>query len=167
LGKFHVSTPGVQGGDNGSLRLDLDNMPQPDAFLRITERCGGQSRIDADGYVQGAPELIAEIAATSASYDLHDKLNVYRRNGVTEYIVWRTVDRAIDYFVLRDGRYDPLKPAAKGILQSQVFPGLWLDPASLIAGDVRKVAAVLQRGLASGKHSAFVTRLKDAKRLKR
>lgn len=164
LSVYRSATPGVEGGDNGSLRLDLDNMPQPDAFLRIIESCGGQSRIDADGYVEGAPELIAEIAATCASYDLHDKLNVYRRNGVREYIVWRTFDRAIDYFILRDGRYDPLKPAAKGILQSQVFPGLWLDSASLIAGDVQKVAAVLQKGLASVKHTAFVNRLKMAKR---
>lgn len=164
LGNYRVATPGVEGGDNASIRLDLDNMPQPDAFLRILESCGGQSRIDADDFVEGAPELIAEIAATSASYDLHDKLNVYRRNGVKEYIVWRTFDRAIDYFILRDGRYDPLKPAAKGILQSQVFPGLWLDPASLIAGDLQKVSAVLQKGLASATHTAFVHRLKRAKR---
>jgi Uma2 family endonuclease len=164
LGTYEAATPGVEGGDNASLRLDLDNMPQPDAFLRILESCGGQSRIDADDFVEGAPELIAEIAATSASYDLHDKLNVYRRNGVKEYIVWRTFDRAIDYFILRDGRYDPLKPAAKGILQSQVFPGLWLDPASLIAGDLQKVSAVLQKGLASAKHTAFVHRLKRTKR---
>ena len=164
LGSYRAATPGVEGGDNGSLRLDLDNMPQPDAFLRIIDSCGGQSRIDANGYVEGAPELIAEVAATSASYDLHDKLNVYRRNGVKEYIVWRTFDRAIDYFILCDGRYDALVPAAKRILQSQVFPGLWLDPASLIAGDLQKVNAVLQKGLASAKHTAFVNRLKMAKR---
>src|SRR5258706_15608795 len=78
LGIYEAATPGVEGGDNGSLRLDLDNMPQPDAFLRILESCGGQSRIDVDGYVEGAPELIAEVAATSASYDLHAKLHVYR-----------------------------------------------------------------------------------------
>jgi Uma2 family endonuclease len=164
LGVYEAATPGVEGGDNGSLRLDLDNMPQPDAFLRIIESCGGQSRIDDDDYVDGAPELIAEIAATSASYDLHDKMNVYRRNGVKEYIVWRTFDRAIDYFILRDGRYDALAPAARGILQSQVFPGLWLDRASLIAGDLQKVSAVLQKGLASAKHTAFVNRLKRARR---
>src|SRR5439155_7466421 len=144
--------------------LDLDSMPQPDAYLLIERRCGGQAIIDADDYVTGAPELIFEIAASSASYDLHEKLRVYRRNGVREYIVWRTFDRAVDYFILRDGRYDALAPAAKGILQSQVFPGLWLDPASLIAGDLQKVAAVLQRGLASAKHTAFVNRLKKAKR---
>jgi Uma2 family endonuclease len=167
LSAYAAATPGVEGGDNGSLRLDLDNMPQPDAFLRITEQCGGQSRIDADDYVDGAPEFVAEVAATSASYDLHAKLNVYRRHGVREYLVWRVFDRAIDYFVLREGRYDRLAPTAKGLFQSEVFPGLWLDPAALIAGDLLKVTAVLQKGLASRKHAAFVAKLKKAGRGRR
>jgi Uma2 family endonuclease len=84
LGQYRVATPGVRGGDNTSLRLDLDNEPQPDAFLMVLPTHGGQARIDEDGYVAGAPELIAEVAASSASYDLHDKLNAYRRNGVLE-----------------------------------------------------------------------------------
>lgn len=167
LGNYRAGTPGVDGGDNGSLRLDLDNMPQPDAFLRITEQCGGQSRIDADDYVEGAPEFVAEVAATSASYDLHAKLNVYRRHGVREYLVWRVFDRAIDYFVLRDGRFDRLPPTAKGLYQSEVFPGLWLDPAALIAGDLLKATVVLQKGLASRKHVAFVARLKKAARTRK
>jgi Uma2 family endonuclease len=167
LSAYRAATPGVEGGDNGSLRLDLDNMPQPDAFLRITEACGGQSRIDADGYVEGAPELVAEVAATTASYDLHAKLNVYRRHGVREYLVWRVYDRAIDYFALRDGRYDRLPPAGKGMYQSEVFPGLWLDPAALIAGDLPKVSAALQKGLANRKHAAFVAKLKKAGRGRR
>jgi Uma2 family endonuclease len=162
LGTYRAATPGIEGGDNGSLRLDLDNMPQPDAFLRILESHGGQSRIDSDGYVEGAPELIAEVAATSASYDLHAKLNVYRRNGVKEYIVWRVLDRAIDYFILRDSTYQPLPPAPSGIFQSQVFPGLWLEPEALINEGLAKVFAVLQKGIASRKHAAFVTRLKQA-----
>jgi hypothetical protein len=103
LGMYRSATPGVVGGDNGSLRLDLDNEPQPDAYLRILSECGGQSRIDAEGYVEGAPELVAEVAASSVSYDLHVKLNVYRRHGVREYIVWRVLDEAIDWFVLREG----------------------------------------------------------------
>jgi Uma2 family endonuclease len=161
---YRTATPGVQGGDNGSLRLDLDNMPQPDGFLRILESHGGQSRIDADGYVEGAPEFIGEVAASSASYDLHAKLNVYRRNGVREYLVWRVLDRAIDYFVLNEGRYDPLPPTARGIYPSRVFPGLWLDAAALIAGEVAKVDAVLRKGLATRKHAEFVASLKRAAR---
>jgi Uma2 family endonuclease len=166
LGTYELETPGVEGGDNGSLRLDLDNMPQPDGFLRILESHGGQSRIDADGYVEGGPELIAEISASSVSYDLHDKLKVYRRNGVKEYIVWRVLDRAIDYFILKDSQYQPLAPTKSGIHQSNVFPGLWLDLGALITGDLAKVHAVLRKGLASKKHAAFVADLKRAAKLR-
>jgi Uma2 family endonuclease len=160
LGVYLLATPGIEGGDNGSLRLDLDNMPQPDAFLRILESHGGQSRIDADKYVEGAPELIAEVAATSASYDLHAKLNVYRRNGVKEYLVWRTLDRAIDYFILNDGNFEPLSKDKNGIFQSKVFPGLWLDPAALVSRDLAKVESVMRRGIATRQHAAFVAKLK-------
>jgi Uma2 family endonuclease len=159
LGAYRAATPGVKGGDNGSLRLDMKNMPQPDAYLRVLETHGGQSRVDDDGYVVGAPELVAEIAATSASYDLHEKLAVYRRNGVREYIVWRVFDRAIDYFALRDGDYVRLATAASGVHRSETFPGLWLDSAAMIEGDVAKVLAVLRRGLASKAHANFVSRL--------
>jgi Uma2 family endonuclease len=164
LASYKAATPGVKVGDNSSLRLDLDNMPQPDVYLRILEANGGQCRIDADGYVEGAPELVAEVAATSASYDLHSKLDVCRRNGVCEYIVWRVLDRAIDYFVLREGRYVPPAPDRQGILKSEAFPGLWLDPSSLIDQDVPRVLAVLNKGLASRKHARFIARLKRAAR---
>ena len=107
IGNFEAATPGVIGGDNATIRLDLDNEPQPDALLMIEPKHGGQAQIDEDGYISGAPELIAEIASTSASYDLHDKLNAYRRNGVREYIVWRVLDRAVDWFVLRGSEYVP------------------------------------------------------------
>ena len=47
------------------------------------------------GVEQGAPDLIVEIAASSASYDLHGKKDVDERHGVQEYIVWRTLDQKI------------------------------------------------------------------------
>ncbi|MGZ3472634.1 MAG: Uma2 family endonuclease, partial [Isosphaeraceae bacterium] len=84
LGHYEAGTPGVEGGDNGSIRLDLDNEPQPDAFLFIQPECGGQARISSDDYVEGAPDMVAEVASSSASYDLGVKLQVYRRNGVRE-----------------------------------------------------------------------------------
>ncbi len=161
LGVYRSMTSGVTGGDNGSLKLDLDNMPQPDAYLLIEPTSGGQAKIDADDYVTGAPELISEIAATTATYDLYEKLRVYRRNGVKEYIVWRTFDRAIDYFILRDGDYQRLDPDATGLLRSQTFPGLWLDPASLIVGDLATVLQKLQQGLSSQEHQAFVAGLQQ------
>jgi Uma2 family endonuclease len=157
LGTYRASTPGVDTGDNGTVRLDLDNEPQPDAFMRLVT--GGRSTISSDDYVEGAPELVAEVAASTASYDLHDKRNAYRRNGVREYVVVRTEDRAIDWFVLRRGRYEALAAGADGFLRSHAFPGLWLDPAALLRGDLARVLAVLAEGLASAEHAAFVARL--------
>jgi Uma2 family endonuclease len=129
FGYYVALTPGIAGGDNSSLRIDLDNVPQPDVYLRILESNGGQARLDEEGYIVGVPELVAEIAASSVSYDLHVKLNVYRRNGVKEYVVWRVHDRALDWFVLRGGQYEPLGLTG-GAFRSEVFPGLWIDPAA-------------------------------------
>ncbi|MBI4612645.1 MAG: Uma2 family endonuclease [Planctomycetes bacterium] len=159
LGVYVAYTPGVDGGAESSLRMDLDSEPQPDALLRIGRTAGGQSGIDPEGYIEGAPELIAEVAATSASYDLGTKLRVYRRHGVREYIVWRVLDGEIDWFVLRDGEYRPFPPDAQGIRKSETFPGLWLDAGALLAGDMATVLAVLRQGLDSPEHAAFVARL--------
>ena len=134
LGNYETDTPGVEAGDNGSVRLDLDNEPQPDGFLFIRPEHGGQARISEDDYIEGAPELVAEVASSSASYDLGKKLNVYRRNGVREYVVWRVLDRQVDWFVNRGGRFEPMPPPADGILRSAVFPGLWLDAGRPGAG---------------------------------
>jgi Uma2 family endonuclease len=156
---YIASTPGVQGADNGSIRLDLDNMPQPDAFLLILPSHGGQALISEDDYVERAPELIAEVSASSVSFDLNTKFQVYRRSGVREYLVWRVDDRAIDWFVLREGRFDRLALSPAGFYQSEVFPGLWLDPAALIGGDLRTMLQVGSQGLASPEHAAFVAAL--------
>jgi Uma2 family endonuclease len=158
LALYEAQTPGVEGGDNGTVRLDLDNEPQPDAFLRILPTHGGQSRTSTDDYIEGAPELVGEIAASSASYDLHQKLHAYRRNGVREYIVWRVWDRALDWFVLKEGEFIPLAPD-QGIHKSTVFPGLWLDVAAMLAGDRARVLAVLQQGIATPEHQTFVEQL--------
>lgn len=155
---YQAATPGTEVGNNATVRLDLDNEPQPDALLRIEPGHGGQSRTSADGYVEGAPELIAEVAASSASYDLHTKLNAYRRNGVREYIVWRTLDGEIDWFHFEGGEYRRLAPDAGGILKSRVFPGLWLDPAALLRGDLARVLAVVQEGAVGPDHAQFVER---------
>jgi Uma2 family endonuclease len=159
LGAYKTATPAVTGADNASVRLDLDNEPQPDVVFFIDPANGGQARITADDYLEEAPELVAEIAASSASYDLNTKLTVYRRNGVREYIVWRVLDRQIDWFVLREGEFVRLPLGDDGLYRSEVFPGLWLDPAALVRGDGQSVQAALERGLASPEHAEFVARL--------
>jgi Uma2 family endonuclease len=156
---YAAGTPGVSVSDNTTVRLDLDNEPQPDALLLIDPARGGQTRISGDDYIEGSPELVAEVASSSVSYDLHAKLHVYRRNGVREYVVWRVLEQAIDWFVLRAGQYEPVPVDANGLLRSEVFPGLWLDPAALVRGDLAAVLAIVQQGLGSPEHAAFVARL--------
>lgn len=162
LGQYLAATSGIGGGAHGYFRLDLNNMPQPDAYLMILPVHGGQVRVDEDGCVAAAPELVTEVTDNSVNYDLHDKLDVYRRNGVREYVVWRMLDEAVDWFVLRDGRYEPMARDEAGIYKSEVFPGLWLDAAALLRGDLATVFQVLQQGLASPEHTEFVDRLRQA-----
>ena len=156
---YKAATPGVDLGDNATLRLDADNEPQPDALLRIEPEVGGNSRISDDDYVEGVPELIAEIAASSASYDLNDKLNAYRRNGVQEHTVWQIYENRLDWFSLQEGRYVPLEPDGVGVIRSSVFPGLWLAVNALREGDLTEVLAVLQQGLQTAEHQVFVEHL--------
>lgn len=160
IGVYQVSTPGVELGDNVTVRLDLDNEPQPDIVLLIDEQRGGQARISEDDYVEGAPELVAEVAASSASIDLHDKKVVYRRNGVREYIVWQILSNKLDWFSLQNGEYVSLVDA-DGVIKSQVFPGLWLSVTDLLAGNMTQVLSVLQLGLNSPEHLAFVQQLSE------
>jgi Uma2 family endonuclease len=165
LYNYRVRTPGVRLADNASVRLDLGNMPQPDCLLFISPELGGQVQIDADDYVNGAPELVAEVAASSEGYDLSDKLWAYRRNRVREYIVWRVAEQLIEWFVLREEIYEPLVAAEDGILRSEVFPGLWLDPAALLRDDFDTLRTVLDQGLSSPEHSEFKARLQRAPEL--
>ena len=162
LGVYRSRTPGVRGGDNSTVRLDPRTMPQPDALLLILPTHGGQSRIGVDKFVQGAPELVVEVAYSSVSYDLHEKLEVYRLHGVREYIAWRVEDRSIEWFISREGRFDRLEPGEDGIFRSVVFPGLWLDPSALIDGEMDAVVGVVQQGVASPEHADFVANLRRA-----
>ena len=146
--------------DNTTVRLDAENEPQPDALLRLDEAKGGQSRISADDYIEGAPELIVEIATSSASYDLYDKLRAYQRTGVREYLVWLVQERQFRWYVLEEGEYRLQAPNESGVLSSQVFPGLQLEVNALLAGDIQQVLAVLQQGIDSEAHQAFVAQLK-------
>ncbi len=160
LWNYKIATPGVRLGDNPTVRLDLDNEPQPDAVLLIDSQFGGQSRLSDDGYIEGAPELVVEIAASTATIDLRDKKRAYRRNGVKEYIVWQVSDRQFDWFVLEGGDYTSLTPN-NNIIQSRVFPGLWLAVSALLAGDMAEVLKTLHTGLASPEHQIFQQRLSN------
>ena len=154
LGVYTAFTPKAQLADNATVRLDRKNVLQPDALLRLRE--GGQSRTSKDDYVEGPPELVVEVAASSTSYDLREKLEVYLFHQVREYIVWRPAERQIDWWVLRADRYVALATNNAGVLESEVFPGLWLDANAMMAGDLSTVLATLQQGLVTPEHREFL-----------
>ncbi len=162
LGLFRVATPGVRGSDNGTTRLGKKNIPQPDVALFIAESSGGQSRM-VDGYIVGPPELVAEISASTRSFDTNQKYRMYEQAGVKEYIVWRTEDDEIDCWHLVNGKYETLPADEAGVVRSGVFPGLWLDLPKLIEGDMRGAMATLQSGLATPEHAEFAARLAKLK----
>lgn len=161
LGVYVAATPGVDCLDNATIRLDGDNEPQPDAVLRIEPTAGGNSRLSDDDYIEGAPELIVEIGASTASYDRNDKLNVYRRNGVQEYIVWSVYESQIEWFELREGSYVLLNPDEEGTVYSRVFPGLSLNISALLAGDLAAVLRQLQQGFGTSDHQDFIAGLQS------
>jgi Uma2 family endonuclease len=156
LGSYRLATPGVQPSIAATTRLSDTSVPEPDASLRILH--GGQTQLQG-GYIIGPPELAIEIAASSLSIDRQAKWRDYLRHGVREYLLWRVEEAAIDWWVAREGQYVALQPDAQGILRSEVFPGLWLDPAALLRRDLPQVLAVLQQGLATPEHAAFVAHL--------
>ncbi|MDB9516514.1 Uma2 family endonuclease [Roseofilum reptotaenium CS-1145] len=159
LGTYEAMTSGVESGDNCTVLLDNQNEPQPDGLLRIEKE--GLSRINDAGYVEGAPELVVEIAASTVSLDLHDKLQVYCRHQVQEYLVWRVQDNEIDWFRLRGSEYDKLEADEQGIIRSEMYPGLWLDVRALLSGNLAQVLEVLQAGMATEEHQDFVQFLSD------
>jgi Uma2 family endonuclease len=162
LGVYRASTPGVRIADNTSLRLDGDNEPQPDAMLFVDPACGGRVNLSEDDYVEGAPELIVEVASSSASYDRHDKLRAYRRNGVQEYLLWLVQEARIEWYALTEGEYRLLDADSEGVVHSRVFPGLCLAIPAMLADGLSIVLERLQRCLQTLEHEAFVARLRPS-----
>lgn len=164
LATYQVFTDFTMVADAPTVRLDSINEPQPDLALVIDASYGGQTQLSEDDYLEGAPELLAEIAASTVSIDLGSKKTSYERNGVKEYLVWRVLDRQIDWFCLQNGKYVDLLADDDGITRSEVFPGLWLDRSALIQGDMKQVLAILQTGIASQAHDEFVRNLEMLQR---
>ncbi|MDY7016003.1 MAG: Uma2 family endonuclease [Cyanobacteriota bacterium] len=154
-------TPGVRSGIEPTVRLDEENEPQPDGVLFLPQTAGGNVRIAKDDYLEGAPELVVEIAASSVAIDLHAKKKVYGRNGVREYLVWQIFENQFEWFSLQGDQYVLLEADGDKIIKSVVFPGLWLTISALQQGKFQQVMEVLQAGLNSIEHQAFVQKLAE------
>jgi Uma2 family endonuclease len=160
---YKAHTDGTRSIDNATIILGEENELQPDGGLMLLPECGGRARLNDKGYLVGGPELLAEIASSTAAYDLHAKRRAYERAGVQEYIVVVLRQRRVIWFVREHGRFMELQPAPDGILRSRFFPGLWLDSQALLEGRTRRVYEVLQQGLASPDHHEFVKKLAAAR----
>lgn len=163
LGLYAAMTPGVQPGGSATSKIDDENDPEGDAILRIRPQYGGQSQNDDKGYIVGAPELMVEIAGSTSQRDLEVKLEIYRRNGVREYLVWETIAEEFYWFEWRNAEYVRRQPDDQHQIRSQVFPGLWLDVAALLGGDLAQVLQVVQAGTTSPEHVAFVAKLESSR----
>jgi Uma2 family endonuclease len=159
LWTYQIATPGLLLGIEPTVRLDLDNELQPDIVLILDEAAGGRARLTEDGYLEGTPELVVEIAASSAAIDLGNKKQAYRRNGVCEYIVWQSYENRLEWFCLIDGEYILLLPDEDGMIRSRMFPGLWLAANDLLSNKMTRVLEILQMGIQSPEHQAFVRQL--------
>lgn len=160
LYEYETHTPNVVVLPPVTSILSEEDIPEPDAVMYVDHPSLGACREGESDYLEGSPELVVEIAASTSSKDLHVKKRVYQKAGVKEYIVWRTVRTGFDWFVLNNGEYESLTPdATDGYYKSRVFPGLWLDLEPLLAKDKRQVIKRMQAGFASPEHAEFVAKL--------
>lgn len=156
-------TPGLQAGDNATTILGREDEVQPDLFLRIRPQYGGQSRdIVSKGkflkqkgvrFIEGAPELLAEVCHTSRAIDLHLKKKRYIIAGVLEYLVVCLNPQKIYWFDLKN--QTELTVGGDGILRSIVYPGLWLDTGALFRCDYATLMDRIAAGMRTAEYEEF------------
>ncbi len=158
LDYYAEQVPGLEVLHNATTVLGPRSEPQPDALLRILPEFGGQTRIEKK-LLSGPPELLAEVSHATRYVDLGPKLEDYQRAGVREYVV-RALEPDEVFWLVREGGALVQRPLGEdGLYRSVIFPGLWLDPAALLAGDRRRLRAVVNLGCATPEHAAFVASL--------
>ena len=159
LAIYRWHTPGLRLADNQSVLLEQDIELQPDLCVRL--EAAGEERVQMteEGLYIGAPDFVVEIAASSSANDLHSKLNVYRRNGVQEYLVLLAYERETRFFRLADGEYDAVEPDADGVLRSQVLPGFRFRSDWFWEGRMKELLQLVQEGIASPEHEEFAAKL--------
>lgn len=167
LGIYQAATNGTDLLDNTTAILGDDCEPQPDAMLLILPEFGGQTREGPGGWLEGGPELVVEVAASSQAYDLREKRVDYERYGVKEYVVYAIGPQRVYWWIRRGERFEELAPGSDRIFRSEIFAGLWLDPTALPEPNSSRLHATLHKGLASPEHAAFVAKLQAEKRQSR
>ena len=81
----------------------------------------------------------------------------YRKANVLEYLVLCVEEQKLYGWHFPSGRM--IQPNRQGISRSWAFPGPWIDGQALLARDSKRLIEVVEQGLASRAHAAFVKRL--------
>ena len=159
---YEAATPGTESGTSVTVILDQENEQQPDICLRILPEFGGRTQTTDDDYIAGAPEFVCEISDSTRSLDLNAKKREYAEKGVLEYLVFNLRDSRFHWFDFATSREHTID--ADGIIRIKAFPGLWIDTAGVLDRDLRQLLKVLDIGLASPEHTAFLKKLAAAKK---
>ena len=157
-GVYHAATPVCDVANNATWLIRDDSAPQPDVAVWLLPEFGGRAGTQGQ-LAAGVPEFVAETCVSSTSYDLHQKLDLYREAGVPEYLAVLVREQEIRWHVLEGAEYRLLPAGEDGVWRSRVLPGLWLHGEALISGDTARLLAVLQEGIRSPEHLAFLARL--------
>ena len=107
----------------------------------------------------GCPELVCEVANSTESYDLRAKRRGYQRYGAQDYLAVVVRVPRVAWFARVGRRLVEAPPDGDGLYRSRSFPGLWLDPAALLADDLTRLTDALDQGLATPGHAAFAAAL--------
>jgi Uma2 family endonuclease len=164
LNLYSGQTPGIELLDNATTILGEESEPQPDLSLRILAEYGGQSRETAKDYVEGPPELVAEVAHSTRAIDLHLKRQDYERAGVREYLVFCLEEPQVLWYDFAAN--DSIATDRRGVARSRVFPGLWINVPALLGEKDKELIATISRGLKSPAHKTFVKNLQARRRRK-
>jgi Uma2 family endonuclease len=105
---------------------------QPDIVVIQKDRLG---IYQPEGIVAGPPDIVVEITSPcSFRFDHVRKMALYAREGVPEYWIANPDRRTFAMHTLQNGIYSEIGVGADGLITSDVFPGLRVDPKELFVG---------------------------------
>jgi Uma2 family endonuclease len=159
LDEYSEATPGTEALANNTQILGPESEPEPDGCLFIASEYGGRVFVDPDDFLNGSPDLVAEVSSSTESIDLHRKKLDYEKAGVREYVVLALRTQQVFWFFRQRGKFKEVPLPADGIFRSRAFPGLWLDAEAMLRNNRQQVLAALKQGLASPEHAAFLAKL--------
>lgn len=113
------------------VRLPVRNERKPDQLHTVVQPdicviCD-LSKLDEDGCL-GAPDWIIEITSPqTAKNDFSEKFNLYEESGVREYWIVQPKEKAVNVYILEEGRYALVDVYESGDIPSSIFPDLLIS----------------------------------------